>query len=105
MAKRTRRSSPLRGSFISISLCASPLRRALAAAFAAAAAQAPVVQPVLSFSPLTLCMLGGMEGSRILRPSGIGYSLSLALGLTERVRELGMVQVRTRSACVESGPH
>jgi hypothetical protein len=39
---------------------------------AAAAAQMPVVQPVLSFSPLTLCMLGGMEGSRIFRPDDIG---------------------------------
>jgi hypothetical protein len=42
----------------------------VAAAFAAAAAQVPVVQPVLSVSPLTRCMLGGMEGSRILRPDG-----------------------------------
>src|SRR5918994_2798044 len=103
--KRTRRSSPLRGSFMSTSSCASPLTSALAAALAAAAAQVPVVQPVLSFSPLTLCMLGGMEGSRILRPGGMGCSLRLSLGLAERVGEGGAIEVRTCPARLEPRPH
>src|SRR5829696_9696028 len=105
--KRTRFSSPLRGSFISTSFCTSPLKSALAAALAAAAAQVPVVQPVLSFSPLTLCMLGGMEGSRILRlgdgilsPDGRRH-----LGLSERVGEAWAVQVRARPARRQPGSH
>src|SRR5829696_710741 len=101
----TRRFSPLRGSLISTSSCATPLISAFAAAFVAAVAQVPVVQPVLSFSPLTLCMLGGMEGSRILRPGGMGCSLRLSLGLTERVGEGGTIEVRTCPARPESRPH
>src|ERR671916_473741 len=98
-------SSPLRGSLISTSSCATPPISAFAAAFAAAAAQVPVVQPVLSLSPLTLCMLGGMEGSRILRPGGMGCSLRLTLGLAERVGEGGAIEVGTCPARLEPRPH
>src|ERR671921_2431383 len=101
----TRRSSPLRGSLISTSSCATPPISAFAAAFAAAVAQVPVVQPVLSFSPLTLCMLGGMEGSRILRPGGMGCSLRLSLRLAERVGEGGAIEVRTCPASLKPRPH
>src|SRR5215210_4470944 len=88
-ANSTRRSTPFFGSFMSTRDCGSPLTSARAAACAAAAAQVPVVHPVLSLSPLTFSMLGGMEGSRSLR-GGIGSLLRLA----EHVRELGTVEVR-----------
>ena len=51
---------------------------ALAAALAAAAAQVPVVQPVLSLWPLTFSMLGGMEGSRSLRGGISPFSAGFA---------------------------
>src|SRR5919112_806737 len=104
-ANRTRRSSPLRGSFMSTSLCGSPLRSAFAAALAAAAAQLPVVHPLLSFSPLTLRMLGGMEGSRIFRSGGIAGSSSLLLRLAKRVGEPGAVEVRARPAPPKTRSH
>src|SRR5215204_2650479 len=63
-------------------------------ALAAAAAQVPVVQPVLSFWPLTFSMLGGMEGSRSLR-GGI-CSLLGRLRPAEHVRERGAVEMRAR---------
>src|SRR5918998_2616721 len=97
--KEMRRSSPIPGSFKSTVSCGSPVRRAFAAALAAAAAQVPVVQPVLSFSPPTLCMLGGMAGSRSLRLGGIG------LLLAEHVGEVRAVQVGARPALREAGTH
>src|SRR5215210_2395501 len=90
----TRRSRPFPGSFMSTRACVRPLASARAAALAAAAAQVPVVQPVLSFSPLTFSMLGGMEGSRSLR-GGI-CSLLRRLRPAEHVRERGAVEVRPR---------
>src|SRR5919107_6291270 len=87
----TRRSAPLPGSFTSTRACGSPLTSVFVAALAAAAAQVPVVQPVLSFSPLTLSMLGGMDGSRSLR-GGI-CPLPRRLRLSEHVRELGAVEM------------
>src|SRR5215208_3400217 len=104
--KRARFSSPLRGSFMLTSLCASLLRSAFAAALAAAAAQLPVVQPVLSFLPLTLRMLGGIEGSRIFRlGGGIVSPARRSLCLPEHVREAGTVQVRARPARPKTGSH
>src|SRR5215210_3329335 len=96
----TRRSRPFPGSFMSTRSCFRPLWSAQAAALAAAAAQAPVVQPVLSFWPLTFSMLGGMEGSRSLR-GGI-CSLLRRFRPAEHVRELGAVEVRTRPASRET---
>src|SRR5918998_6408034 len=90
----TRRSAPLPGSCTSTRACDSPLTSVLVAALAAAAAQVPVVQPVLSFSPLTFSMLGGMEGSRSLR-GGI-VSLLCRLRPAEHVRERGAVEMRAR---------
>src|SRR5829696_1094965 len=97
----TRRSRPLPGSFTSTRVCGRPLASALAAAFAAAAAQVPVVHPVLSFWPLTFSMLGGMEGSRSLR-GGI-CSLLGRLGPAEHVREGGAVEMRARTSGPEPG--
>jgi hypothetical protein len=77
------------------------MRRALAAALAAAAAQVPVVQPVLSFSSLTRAMLGGMEGSRSFRLGGI---VPLLGGLAEHVGELRAVEVGTGAARREARP-
>src|SRR5215212_2661155 len=95
-SKETRRSSPFLGSLTSIlSSCGSPARRAFAAALAAAAAQVPVVQPVLSFSPLTLSMLGGMGGSRSFRSGGI-------VRPAEHVGEVRAVQVRARTHGAEA---
>src|ERR671916_2450979 len=96
----TRRSSPFFGSFMSTRSCGSPVASARAAALAAAAAQVPVVQPVLSLSPLTFSMLGGIEGSRSLR-GGIYLllgGLQPRLRLAEHVRELGAVEVGARPA-------
>src|SRR5215213_3112010 len=90
----TRRAAPFFGSFTSTRVCGSPLTSARVAALAAAAAQVPVVQPVLSLSPLTFSMLGGMDGSRSLR-GGIG-TLLCGLRPTEHVRELGAVEVGAR---------
>src|ERR687893_2951408 len=98
-SKETRRSSPFPGSFTSTFTCGSPVRRAFAAALAAAAAQVPVVQPVLSLSPLTFSMLGGMVGSRSPRLGGIG------LLLAEHVGEVRAVQVGARPALREAGTH
>src|SRR5918998_3753087 len=103
-SKETRRSSPFPGSFTSTFTCGSPVRRAFAAALAAAAAQVPVVQPVLSLSPLTFSMLGGIEGSRSLR-GGIYLllgGLQPRLRLAEHVRELGAVEVGARAAGPEA---
>src|SRR5919107_3272575 len=97
----TRRSAPLPGSFTSTRACGSPLTSVLVAALAAAAAQVPVVQPVLSLSPLTFSMLGGMEGSRSLR-GGI-VSLLCRLRPAKHVRELGAVEVGARPAGAEAG--
>src|ERR671916_1562527 len=109
----TRRSSPFFGSFMSTRTCCSPVASARAAALAAAAAQVPVVQPVLSLSPLTFSMLGGMEGSRSLR-GGIYLPLgglqpwlqpcgsALRLRLAEHVRELRAVEVGARAAGPEA---
>src|SRR5918994_3081304 len=94
----TRRSVPFAGSFTSMRSCGSPLTNAFAAALAAAAAQVPVVQPVLSFSPLTFSMLGGMDGSRSLR-GGIVPLLRLA----EHVRKSGAIEMGARSAGTEPG--
>src|SRR5215212_1060601 len=96
----TRRSAPLPGSFTSTRVCGSPLTSAFMAALAAAAAQVPVVQPVLRLSPLTFSMLGGMDGSRSLR-GGIGSLLRFA----KHVRELGAIEVGTRPAGTETGTH
>src|ERR687894_1058129 len=90
----TRRSRPLPGSFTSTRDCGRPSTSARAAALAAAAAQVPVVQPVLRFWPLTFCMLGGIEGSRSLR-GGI-CSLLGRLRPAEHVRERGAVEMRAR---------
>src|SRR5215211_5003228 len=90
----TRRSRPFPGSFMSTLACVRPPASALAAALAAAAAQVPVVQPVLSFSPLAFSMLGGMEGSRSLR-GGI-CSLLRRLRPAEHVRERWAVKMRAR---------
>src|SRR5215210_153662 len=98
-SKETRRLSPFLGSFISTLPCCSPVMRAFAAALAAAAAQVPVVQPVLSFSSLARAMLGGMAGSRSFRSGGI-FSLRLA----EHVGELRAVEVRAGTARREPGP-
>src|SRR5215211_892534 len=98
----TRRSGPFLGNFTSTRSCVWPLTSARAAAFAAAAAQVPVVQPVLSFWPLTFSMLGGMEGSRSLR-GGICSLLRRRLRPAEHVRERGAVEVRPRPACTETG--
>src|SRR5215218_79485 len=98
----TRRSLPFPGSFTSTRACGSLLTSAQAAALAAAAAQVPVVHPVLSFWPLTLSMLGGMEGSLSLR-GGI-CSLLRSPGPAEHVRERGAVEVRARPASPEPGP-
>src|SRR5829696_6063968 len=98
----TRRCRPFPGSFTSTRACGSPLASARAAALAAAAAQVPVVQPVLSFWPLTLSMLGGMEGSRSLR-GGI-CSLLRRLCPAEHVRESGAVEMGARPAGPEPGP-
>src|SRR5215207_3167231 len=97
----TRRSRPFPGSFMSTLACVRPPASALAAALAAAAAQVPVVQPVLSFSPLTFSMLGGMEGSRSLR-GGI-CSFLRRLRPAEHVRERGAVEVGSRPAGLEAG--
>src|SRR5919199_2539041 len=97
--KKTRRSLPFLGSFTLTFCCGSPVMRALAAALAAAAAQVPVVQPVLNLSPLTLSMLGGMEGSRSFRLGGID------LLLAEHVGEARAVEVRARPARSESRTH
>src|ERR671921_313051 len=97
----TRRSRPLPGSFTSTRVCGRPLVSALAAAFAAAAAQVPVVQPVLSLWPFTFSMLGGMEGSRSLR-GGI-CSLLCRLRPAEHVRERGAVQMGARTSGPEPG--
>src|SRR5918995_4844834 len=104
----TRRSSPFFGSFMSTRTCGSPVASARAAALAAAAAQVPVVQPVLSLSPLTFSMLGGMEGSRSLR-GGIYLLLGglqpwhqPCLRLAEHVRELRAVEVGARAAGPEA---
>src|SRR5919202_155128 len=99
-SKETRRSSPFPGSFTSTLTCGSPVSRALAAALAAAAAHVPVVQPVLSLSPLTLSMLGGMEGSRSFRLGG-----GIGLLFAEHVGEAWAVQVRARPARSESRTH
>src|SRR5215210_2831226 len=99
-ANSTRRSRPFPGSFMSTRSCFRPLSSAKAAALAAAAAQAPVVQPVLSFSPLTFSMLGGMEGSRSLR-GGI-CSLLRRFRPAEHVRELRAVEVGTRPTSRET---
>src|SRR5215218_2842002 len=96
----TRRCAPFLGSFTSTRVCGLPLTSARAAAFAAAAAQVPVVQPVLSLSPLTFSMLGGMDGSRSLR-GGIG-SLLRGLRPAEHVRELWAVEVRARPPGTET---
>src|ERR687890_418956 len=96
----TRRCRPFPGSFTSTRACGSPLASARAAALAAAAAQVPVVQPVLSFWPLTLSMLGGMEGSRILR-GGI-CPLLRRLRPTEHGRDRGVVEMRPRPAGPET---
>src|SRR5215210_6970750 len=98
-SKETRRCSPFLGSFTLTFSCGFPVRRALAAALAAAAAQVPVVQPVLSFSPLTVSMLGGMEGSRSLRLGGIG------LLLAEHVGEMRAVKVGACPARREARAH
>src|SRR5215210_2349613 len=87
----TRLSAPFPGNFTSARVCGRPLTSAFVAALAAAAAQVPVVQPVLSFCPLTFSMLGGMDGSRSLR-CGICPPLR-RLRLAEHVRELGAVEV------------
>src|SRR5215218_1590611 len=97
----TRRSAPLPGNLTSTWACGSPLTSVLAAALAAAAAQVPVVQPVLSFSPLTFSMLGGMDGSRSLR-GGI-FSLPCRLRPAEHVREPGAVEVGARPTGAETG--
>src|SRR5215213_5127015 len=97
----TRRSAPLPGSFTSTRACGSPSTSVFVAALAAAAAQAPVVQPVLSLSPLTFSMLGGMDGSRSLR-GGIG-TLLCGLRPTEHVRKVGTVEVGARPAGTETG--
>src|SRR5829696_4473016 len=97
----TRRSGPFLGNFTSTRSCVWPLTRARAAALAAAAAQVPVVQPVLSFWPLTFSMLGGMEGSRSLR-GGI-CSFLRRLRPAEHVRERGAVEVGSRPAGLEAG--
>src|SRR5215208_4051363 len=96
----TRRSGPFLGNFTSTRSCVWPLTRARAAALAAAAAQVPVVQPVLSFWPLTFSMLGGMEGSRSLR-GGI-CSLLGRLRPAEHVRERWAVEMRARPLGTES---
>src|SRR5215203_3836986 len=96
----TRRSLPFPGSFTSTRVCSRPLASALAAALAAAAAHVPVVQPVLSFWPLTFSMLGGMEGSRSLR-GGI-CPLLRWLRPAEHVRERGAVEVGSRPAGPEA---
>src|SRR5829696_3547337 len=98
-SKETRRSAPFLGSFTSTVFCGSPVRRAFAAALAAAAAQVPVVQPALSFSPLARAMLGGMAGSRSLRLGDIG------LLVAEHVREVRAVQVGARPARRETRTH
>src|ERR671912_2408321 len=95
----TRRSRPFPGSFTSTRDCGWPLASAPAAALAAAAAQVPVVQPVLSFWPLTFSMLGGMEGSRSLR-GGI-CSLLCRLRPAEHVRERGAIEMRARPLGIE----
>src|SRR5918995_2129136 len=97
----TRRSAPLPGSLTSMRACGSPLASAFVAAFAAAAAQVPVVQPVLSLSPLTFSMLGGMDGSRSLR----GGIVSLLCGRrpAKHVRELGAVEVGAGPTGAETG--
>src|ERR671920_1707500 len=95
----TRRSAPFPCNFTSTRDCVRPLTSDFAAALAAAAAQVPVVQPVLSFSPLTFSMLGGMDGSRSLR-GGI-CPLLRRTRLAEHVRELGAVEVGACSAGAE----
>src|SRR5215213_4622234 len=95
-----RRSRPFPGNFTSTLACDSPLTSTLAAALAAAAAQVPVVQPVLSFWPLTFSMLGGMEGSRSLR-GGICSPLR-RLRPAEHVRERVAVEVGSRPAGPET---
>src|SRR5829696_4208281 len=97
----TRRSRPFPGNLTSTRACGRPPASALAAALAAAAAQLPVVQPVLSFWPLTFSILGGMEGSRSLR-GGI-YSLLSRLRPTEHVRERRAVEMRARPSGPEPG--
>src|SRR5919112_3947197 len=97
----TRRSRPFPGNFTSTRVCGRPLASVLAAALAAAAAQVPVVHPVLSFSPLTFSMLGGMDGSRSLR-GGI-FSLLCRLRPAEHVREPGAVEVGACPAGAETG--
>src|SRR5918997_5691057 len=99
-SKLTRRSSPFLGSLTSTLFCGSPVNSALAAALAAAAAQVPVVQPVLSFSSFARAMLGGMEGSRSFRLGGIG---PLLLCLAEHVGEVRAVQVGAGPARPETG--
>src|SRR5215207_49419 len=106
----TRRSSPLRGSLTLTCFCGSPLTSAFAAALAAAAAQVPVVQPVLSFSSFARAMLGGMAGSRSLRlVEGIGpvllRGLRLGIRLAEHVREGGAVQMGAGALSCQARPH
>src|SRR5918995_3749649 len=94
-SKETRRSSPFLGSLTSTLFCGFPVSRAFAAALAAAAAQVPVVHPVLSFSSLARAMLAGIEGSRSLRSGGI-FPL-LGLSPAEHVGEARAVEVGARA--------
>src|SRR5215203_3676618 len=103
-SKETRRSSPFFGSLTSTLSCGSPVRRANAAALAAAAAQVPVVQPVLSFSSLTRAMLGGMGGSRSFRLGGI-FPLLRGPSLAEHVGEPRAVEMGTGAARREAPPN
>src|SRR5215212_5229715 len=98
-SKETRRLSPFLGSLTSTFFCGSPVRRAVEAALAAAAAQVPVVQPVLSFSSLARAMFGGMGGSRSFRSRGISL-----LGPAEHVGELRAVEVGTGATRRQARP-
>src|SRR5215203_6149174 len=93
----TRRSRPFPGNFTSTRVCGRPL----ASALAAAAAQVPVVHPVLSFWPLTFSILGSMEGSRSLR-GGIG-SLLHRLRPAKHVRERWAIEMRAPTSGREPG--
>src|ERR671916_3099197 len=103
-SKRTRRSSPFLGSLTSTLFCGSPVSSANAAALVAAAAQVPVVQPVLSFSSLARAMLGGMGGSRSFRLGGI-FPLLRGPGLAEHVGEPRAVEMGTGAARRETPPN
>src|SRR5215211_2742230 len=85
-SKDTRRSLPFLGSLTSTVSCGSPVSRAFAAALAAAAAQVPVVQPVLSFSSFALAMLEGMAGSCSLRLGDIGLLVAEHVGEVRAVK-------------------